>query len=120
MIAGANLGESGQSEPQTVRFRAFVSYSHADASIAQKLPRQIEIYWLPAHLWVLWVDPRTEANDGRLDRTFRDREDLPAAWNLPATVKRVRAESQVLMGVCFPYARGSIWVAMEINLSIDR
>ena len=113
MIAGANLAETEQSEPQAVRFRAFVSYSHADAAIAQKLHRQIETYRLPAHLR---VDSGPGANDGRLGRIFRDREDLPAAESLSATVKRALAESQVLVVICSPDARGSIWVAREIEL----
>tara|TARA_R100001244_G_scaffold6593_19_gene8091 strand:+ start:15453 stop:17078 length:1626 start_codon:yes stop_codon:yes gene_type:complete len=112
-IAGAILAEAEQSGPQAVRFRAFVSYSHADAAIAQKLHRQIETYRLPAHLR---VDSGTGANDGRLGRIFRDREDLPAAGNLSATVKRALAESQVLVVICSPDARGSIWVAREIEL----
>ena len=96
-----------------MRFRAFVSYSHADATIAQKLHRKIETYRLPRPLR---PDPITDENHGRLGRIFRDREDLPAAEDLSESVKQALAGSQVLVVVCSPDARGSIWVAREIEL----
>ena len=113
MIAGAILAEAGKSDLHAVRFRAFVSYSHADAAIAQRLHRKIEAYRLPHHLR---PDPIADENNGRLGRIFRDREDLPAAEDLSESVKRALAESQVLVVVCSLDARGSIWVAKEITL----
>lgn len=96
-----------------VRFRAFVSYSHADAAIAQKLHRKIETYRLPHHL-------RDRENDdpdnGRMGRIFRDREDLPAAEDLSESVKQALAGSEVLVVICSPDAKASIWVAREIEL----
>ena len=96
-----------------MRFRAFVSYSHADAAIAQRLHRKIETYRLPGHLR---ADRDGESGDGRLGRIFRDREDLPAAGDLSESVKRALAGSQVLVVICSPDARESIWVAKEITL----
>ena len=96
-----------------MRFRAFVSYSHADAAIAQKLHRKIETYRLPQHL----RDRKTfNLDNGRLGRIFRDREDLPAAEDLSESVKQALAGSQVLVVICSPDARASIWVAREIEL----
>lgn len=96
-----------------MHFRAFVSYSHADAAIAQKLHRKIETYRLPRHLQ---ADHLADENHGRLGRIFRDREDLPAAEDLSESVKRALAGSQVLVVICSPDARQSIWVAREIEL----
>ncbi|WP_373490578.1 TIR domain-containing protein, partial [Parasphingorhabdus sp.] len=107
------MTEAEKSDPQAVRFRAFVSYSHADAAIAQKLHRKIETYRLPRRLR---ADRITDAGDGRLGRIFRDREDLPAAEDLSQSVKQALAESQVLIVICSPDARASIWVAREIEL----
>ncbi|MEH6702990.1 toll/interleukin-1 receptor domain-containing protein [Parasphingorhabdus sp.] len=96
-----------------MRFRAFVSYSHADATIAQKLHRKIETYRLPQHL----RDRESEdADNGRLGRIFRDREDLPAAEDLSESVKQALAGSEALIIICSPDARGSKWVAREIEL----
>ena len=96
-----------------MHFRAFVSYSHADAAIAQRLHRKIETYRLPRHLQ---ADQITDPNNGRLGRIFRDREDLPAAEDLSQSVKQALAGSQVLVVICSPDARKSIWVAREIEL----
>jgi|TARA_R110002033_G_scaffold787_11_gene7420 tetratricopeptide (TPR) repeat protein len=107
------LAEAGKSDLDAVRFRAFVSYSHADAAIAQRLHRKIETYQLPRRLQ---SDSKTSKNNGRLGRIFRDREDLPAAEDLSESVKQALAGSQVLVVVCSPDARESIWVAREIEL----
>jgi len=107
------LAEAGKSDPHAVRFRAFVSYSHADAAIAQRLHRKIETYRLPRYMQSA---SKTSTNNGRLGRIFRDREDLPAAEDLSESVKRALAGSQVLVVVCSPDARASIWVAREIEL----
>ncbi|NCN86164.1 MAG: toll/interleukin-1 receptor domain-containing protein [Sphingomonadales bacterium] len=107
------MGETGTFDPQAVRFRAFVSYSHADAAIAQKLHRKIETYRLPHHLRAGQI---AEADNGRLGRIFRDREDLSAAEDLSESVKQALAGSQVLVVICSPDAKASIWVAREIDL----
>tara|TARA_R110000824_G_scaffold104214_6_gene247370 strand:+ start:39307 stop:40848 length:1542 start_codon:yes stop_codon:yes gene_type:complete len=107
------LAEAEKSDPQAVRFRAFVSYSHADAAIAQKLHRKIETYRLPRHLQ---ADQMDCPDNGRLGRIFRDREDLPAAEDLSESVKQALAGSQVLVVICSPDAKASIWVAREIEL----
>ncbi len=112
-FAGANLAETEKSDPHPARFRAFVSYSHADAAVAQRLHRKIETYRLPRHLR---PDLVVDENNGRLGRIFRDREDLPAAEDLSESVKRALAGSQVLVVICSPDARQSLWVAKEIEL----
>lgn len=109
----AQLGDTEQSDPHAVRFRAFVSYSHADAAVAQKLHRKIEAYRLPQHLRGRYT---ADPDKGRLGRIFRDREDLPAAEDLSESVKRALAGSQVLVVICSPDARASVWVAKEIDL----
>lgn len=107
------MGDAEKSDPQAVRFRAFVSYSHADAAIAQKLHRKIETYRLPHHLRDRETD---DPDNGRMGRIFRDREDLPAAEDLSESVKQALAGSQVLVVICSPDAQASIWVAREIEL----
>ncbi|MBQ0771480.1 MAG: tetratricopeptide (TPR) repeat protein [Parasphingorhabdus sp.] len=107
------MAEAEKSDPLAVHFRAFVSYSHADAAIAQKLHRKIETYRLPQHLQADRIDNQ---DNGRLGRIFRDREDLPAAQDLSESVKQALAGSQVLVVICSPDARASIWVTREIEL----
>ncbi|MGB7372516.1 TIR domain-containing protein [Pontixanthobacter sp.] len=101
--------------PQS-RFRAFLSYSHADQAAAQRLHRKLESYRLPRHLRGA-VSNLT--HDGRIGAIFRDREDLPAAQDLTASVKEALAASETLVVVCSPDAKASVWVAREIAFFRD-
>lgn len=94
----------------TVRsFAAFLSYSHSDKLAAQRLHRKLEAYRLPRHL-------RRAGQAASIGKVFRDREDLPAATDLSASVRQALAASQVLIVLCSPQARASRWVAREIEL----
>jgi tetratricopeptide (TPR) repeat protein len=88
------------------RFRAFVSYAHADAAHAARLQRRLENYRVPNAL-------------GEVDApsaVFRDREDLSAASDLSAAVREALAASRALVVVCTPATPRSQWVAREIEL----
>lgn len=90
-------------------FRAFLSYSHADKAAAQRLHRKLESYRLPGHL-------REAGAGSRIGKVFRDREDLPAATDLSASVRQALAATQTLIVLCSPDAKASRWVAQEIAL----
>lgn len=96
------------------RFRAFVSYSHADTALAQRLQRRLESYRVPRHL----ADrvPPIGVAQGRVGPVFRDREDLPASADLSEAVKDAIARSRALIVLCSPDAARSRWVALEIEL----
>jgi tetratricopeptide (TPR) repeat protein len=94
-------------------YRAFISYSHSDASLARWLHRRLEAYRLPAGLGrVSTAGQKSE----RLGPIFRDREELPAAEDLSASVRAALAASDVLVVLCSPEARASSWVGREIEL----
>ncbi|MEO9599367.1 toll/interleukin-1 receptor domain-containing protein [Parasphingorhabdus sp.] len=109
-------GSSAHDEIFADRFRAFVSYSHADAKVARRLHRKIENYRLPARI----TDGLETAGGGlasrRLGKIFRDREDLPAAQDLSEAVKDALSRSEALIVLCSPDAQASPWVAQEISL----
>lgn len=107
------MQSSGGTRSATPSFRAFLSYCHADKAAAQRLHRQLESYRLPGHLRRDGVAGRP---DGRIGKVFRDREDLPAATDLSAVVRRALAASQALIVLCSPDAKNSRWVAREIEL----
>lgn len=96
-------------------FRAFVSYSHADAAFAAWLQRRLEAYRLPKRL-AGQVAPLPGQAQGRLGPVFRDRADLSAATDLSAAVREGIAASSALVVVASPDAARSIWVAREIAL----
>lgn len=96
-----------------MRYRAFISYSHADARWARWLIRRLEGYKVPSRL------VGTRGDHGVIGPTlgafFRDREELTAAGDLGATIRAALAESDALVLVCSPAAARSRWVNAEIE-----
>lgn len=95
-----------------MRYRAFVSYSHADAAWAGWLHRQIEGYRVPSRL-------RGSTGEhgplpDRLTPIFRDREELASAGALGPQIEAALTESEALIVVCSPEAARSRWVDAEI------
>ena len=111
----APTGERTMAQPARpeVRYTAFLSYSHKDAAAARRLHRRLEGYRLPRRL------AGSETAQGivpdRLWPIFRDREELPAASDLSATVCEALAQSGALIILCSPHSAGSLWVAEEIE-----
>jgi len=103
---GAEDGERG-------RYTAFLSYSHKDAAQARRLHRRLERYRIPARL--VGTAGRHGPVPARLTPIFRDREELPAAGDLSATVRDALAASDHLIILCSPNAAASLWVEREIT-----
>ena len=96
-----------------MRYRAFLSYSHADAHWARWLLRRLESYRVPARL------VGTAGRDGpipaRLGPMFRDRDELPTAGDLSTTIREALSESATLVVICSPAAAQSKWVDAEVQ-----
>lgn len=103
--------------PPPRRYRAFISYSHADAAAADGLHRGLERYRVPRAL----VGRETARGPvpGRLIPIFRDREELSASTDLTAEIRAALENSQALIVLCSPRAARSRWVNEEI-LSFKR
>ncbi len=93
-------------------YRAFISYSHRDKDLAQRLHRAVESYRIPAKL-VGRVTP-VGKTPRRLRPIFRDREELPASGDLSAELSAALRQSQFLVVICSPAAATSRWVNEEI------
>ena len=104
------MAEAG---PGELRYKAFLSYSHKDATVAARLHRRLETYRLPRRL--VGSEGLRGPVPERLWPIFRDREELPAASDLSETVRAALAESASLIVVCSPHAAASLWVAEEIE-----
>ncbi len=96
-----NEAEARASAPPT-RYRAFISYSHADGRLAGWLHRKLETWKL--------------ADGSRLAPIFIDRAELAAGPDLSASVREALAGSAALIVIASPAARASRWVAQEIDL----
>ena len=94
-----------------MRYRAFLSYSHADAHWARWLMHRLENYRVPPRL------VGTAGRDGpipaRLGPIFRDRDELPSAGDLNGTIRAALSDAGTLVVVCSPAAAQSQWVNAE-------
>lgn len=92
------------------RYRAFISYSHADEAAARWLQRALEGYRPPASLRA--SHPGVPA---RLYPVFRDRDELASAHDLSDAIRQALDDSEALVVVCSPAAAASRWVDEEIR-----
>lgn len=94
------------------RYRAFISYRHADKAWGDWLHRALESYRVPKDL------VGTEGDAGivpaRLTPVFRDREELGAAADLAREIDEALQASANLIVICSPGAAASRWVNEEI------
>lgn len=102
----------GAGDEERGRYTAFLSYSHKDAAPARRLHRRLERYRIPRRL--VGTGGAHGAVPARLTPIFRDREELPAAGDLSATVRDALAASDQLVILCSPNAAASPWVEREI------
>ncbi|MBB1471677.1 toll/interleukin-1 receptor domain-containing protein [Luteimonas sp. MC1782] len=100
-----------------MRFRAFLSYSHADAAWARWLLRRLETYRVPSHL--VGTQGTHGVIERRLGSFFLDRDELPSAGDLGETIRAALAASDALVVLCSPAAAGSRWVNAEIEAFQD-
>ena len=92
------------------RYRAFISYSHADEAHASWLQRALERYRTPKTL-------RRSRPDlpARLYPIFRDSAELATSTDLSESIQRAMDDSEALIVICSPAARASHWVNEEIR-----
>src|SRR5262245_23438122 len=91
-------------------YSAFISYRHVDPDrkIAQWLHTVLERYRVPAKL------VRDRGVAPRLNRVFRDEEELAASSDLNREIETALHASQFLIVVCSPRTPASAWVSKEV------
>jgi tetratricopeptide (TPR) repeat protein len=94
------------------KYRAFISYSHADEKWAMWLHKALETYRVPKHV----VGRETEYGPvpERFAPVFRDRDELATATSLGDTLTRALEQSAFQIVICSPKAANSKWVNEEI------
>lgn len=112
LAAAVNLAQ-GAEPVGDKKYKAFISYSHADEAWGGWLQRSLERFRAPGSLAVA-----LEAKGGaaRLAPVFRDREDLPVAGNLNSAIQAALADSEFQIVLCSPSSAKSRWVNEEIKL----
>ena len=90
---------------ESYKYRAFISYSHADEGWARWLQRRIESF----------RTPKTLALPNIPMRVFRDREELAASSSLSDSILAALADSESLVVICSTQAASSRWVDEEVR-----
>lgn len=101
-----------------LRYKAFISYSHRDAALVQRLHRRLEGYRVPAALRRAATPGR--ALPARLHPVFRDRDELASSGALSASIEAALDASAALVVVCSPAAAASPWVDAEVRRFRER
>ena len=95
------------------RYAAFISYSHADSAMCDRLHKRLESYVIPYSL-VGQEGPHGKMGK-RLGKCFRDRVDLGAHHDLGAEIREALDQSAALIVLCSPKSAGSKYVEEEIR-----
>ena len=96
----------------TLKYWAFISYSHSDTRTAKALQRALETYRLPR--WLAGTNTAAGEVPAFVKPVFRDRDEMQAGADLKATVREALEQSRWLIVVCSPEAARSPWVNREI------
>src|SRR3990172_2954956 len=102
------------SEPVSLKYRAFISYSHADTNWARWLHRGLESFRIDKDL--AGRETATGAIPKALRPIFRDRDDFTAGNTLTDQTLAALDASAALIVICSPSSAKSPYVNEEIRL----
>ena len=96
------------------KFDAFISYRHTDLDmfVASELHKYLETYKPPKAAL-------KNSTRGRIQRVFRDQEELPLVSNLEDPIIEALKESEYLIVICSPRIKESAWCKKEIETFIQ-
>ncbi len=96
-----------------MKYNAFISYRHSelDMYVAKKIHKKLETFKPPR-------DVKNKLGKNKIERVFRDQEELPIGNNLSDNIQQALRESQYLIVICSPRTPESHWVQKEIETFI--
>ena len=114
LVSRGGAAGSSRGEPalRTLRYRAFLSYSHKDSATADWLHSALEKYRVPRAL--VGRETPNGIIPASLSPIFRDRHELAASGDLGHTIREALAVSRCLIVLCSPDAAQSRWTNEEI------
>ena len=104
---------------QEIKYDAFISYRHCelDQFVATTLHKELEAFRLPrAIAGQLKAKGITKK---KIERVFRDRDELPITNNLADPITNALQNSEFLLVICSPRLRESLWCRKEIETFIQ-
>ncbi len=101
-------------EDMTLTYGAFISYRHlpADIAAAKAVQRALETYRIPG-------DIRKRTGRKKLNRCFRDQDELPLADDLGSSIEKALRDSEWLVVICSPDLPESKWCLREVDYFIS-
>ncbi|MBP5607471.1 MAG: TIR domain-containing protein [Lachnospiraceae bacterium] len=99
-----------------VKYDAFISYRHSefDSFVVENLHKKLESFKLPKSVLHKVKNGRT-----RINRVFRDVDELPLADNLSEPINDALRNSDYLITVCTPRYPQSRWCMKEIEVFLQ-
>lgn len=105
-----------QNENRAYHYDAFISYRHTelDKFVAENLHKQLEAFRLPKS-----VAKNRPGQKNKIERVFRDKEELPLTNDLNDPIMAALQNSDWLIVICSPRLRESVWCKKEIETFIQ-
>ncbi len=99
---------------ESIKYSAFISYKHGelDSYVAENLHKSIETFHIPKQI-------QKQTGKKKVDRVFRDKDELPISSNLADNISMALQNSEYLIVVCSPRTPESYWVQKEIETFIQ-
>ena len=88
-----------------MKYDAFISYRHLekDMYVAKKVHKALETTKIPRKI-------QKETGKKRIQRVFRDQEELPIGSDLGNNIEYALSESGFLIVICSPETQKSYWI----------
>jgi len=102
---------------ENLKYDAFISYRHGgmDQYVAEQIHKRLETYKLPANIV---RDKKKKGEKTKIERVFRDQEELPLSDNLEDVIVKALENSENLIVVCSPRFKESRWCMKEVETFI--
>ena len=97
-----------------MKYDAFISYRHMekDMFVAKGIHRALETAKIPVKIQKI-------SGKRKIQRVFRDQEELPIGSDLGENIEAALQESEFLIVICSPQTKESVWVMKEIDTFIS-
>ena len=97
-----------------MKYDAFISYRHLekDMFVAKGIHKALETARIPGKI-------RKLSGKKKIQRVFRDQEELPIGSDLGENIEEALRESEYLIVICSPQTKESVWVMKEIDTFIE-
>lgn len=104
-------------ETSSYYYDAFISYRHGDLDqfTAERLHKMLETFRVPK----IASEKVRKQEKRRIQRVFRDRDELPISSNLSENILQALKQSEFLIVICTPRTLESVWVSKEIETFIS-